>query len=100
MNVIQNVQNLFDVREKIINFFKDCSLLLSEAKYKAKYWMGLKIFTSKQMLQRLPIAPAQIKAGNASESLLNEIRHIICSLYRANEITKKVCDNIMNSIKL
>ena len=52
------------------------------------------------MLQRLPIAPAQIKAGNASESLLNEIRHIICSLYRANEITKKVCDNIMNSIKL
>ena len=52
------------------------------------------------MLQRLPIAVAQVKANNASENLLNEIRQIIYSLYRAKEITKKVYDNIMNSIKL
>ena len=52
------------------------------------------------MLQRLPIAVAQVKAGNTSENLLNEIRQIIYSLYRAKEITKKVCNNIMNSIKL
>ena len=38
---------------------------------------GLKILTPKQMLQRLPIALAQIKAGNNSESLLNEIRQIV-----------------------
>ena len=62
--------------------------------------MQLKILTPKQMLQRLPIAVAQVKAGSASENLLNEIRQIINSLYRAKEITKKVYNNIMNSIKL
>ena len=52
------------------------------------------------MLQRLSIALAQVKAGNTSAKLLNEIRWIIYSLYRAKEITKKVYNNIMNSIKL
>ena len=52
------------------------------------------------MLQRLPIALAQVKAGNVSENLLNEIRQIIYSLYQAKEIAKKVYNNIMNSIKL
>ena len=62
--------------------------LLSEAKYKAKYGSGLKILSPKQMLQRLQIALAQVKAGNTYENLLNEIRQIIYSLYRAKEITK------------
>ena len=52
------------------------------------------------MLQRLPIALAQVKAGNTSENLLNQIRQIIYSLYQEKEITKKVYNNIMNSIKL
>ena len=52
------------------------------------------------MLQRLPIALTQVKAGNVSEILINEIRQIIYSLYRAKEITKKVFNNIINSIKL
>ena len=52
------------------------------------------------MLQRLPIALAQLKAGNTSEDVLNEIRQIIYSLYRATGITKKVYNNITNSIKL
>ena len=51
------------------------------------------------MLQRLPIALAQVKAENTSENLLNEIRQIMYSLYRAKEITKKLYDNLMNSIK-
>ena len=51
------------------------------------------------MFQRLPIALAQIKAGNISENLLNEIRQILYSLYREKEVTKKVYSNIMNSIK-
>ena len=50
---------------------------------------GLKILTPKQMPQRLPIALAQVKAGNNSESLLNEIRQIVYSLYQAKQITKK-----------
>ena len=62
--------------------------------------MGLKILTCKQMLQRLSIALAQVKAGSTSENSLNEIRQIIYSLYRAKEITKKVYNNIMNSVKV
>ena len=50
---------------------------------------GLKILTSNQMLKRLPIALAQVKVGNNSESLLNEIRQIVYSLYRSKEILKK-----------
>ena len=60
----------------------------------------LKILTPNQMLKRLPIALAQVKAGNNSESLLNEIRQIGYSLYRSKEITKKVYNNIINSIKV
>ena len=61
---------------------------------------GLKILTPKQMLQRLSITLAQVKAGNTSENLLNEIRQIIYSLYPANEITKKVHKNIIKSIQI
>ena len=61
---------------------------------------GLKILTPNQMLKILPIALAQIKAGNNSESLLNEIRQIVYSLYRSKEITKKVYNNIIKSIKV
>ena len=50
------------------------------------------------MLQKLPVALAQVKAGNTSEKLLIEIRQIIYSLYREEELTKKVYNNIMNSI--
>ena len=51
------------------------------------------------MLQRLPIALAQVKAGNNSESLLNEIRKIVCSLYQSKQITKKLYNNIIKLIK-
>ena len=61
---------------------------------------GLKILTPKQILQRLPIALAQINAGNNSQSLLNEIRQIVYFLYQSKEITKKVYNNILKSIKV
>ena len=50
------------------------------------------------MLQRLPIALAQVKAGNNSESLLYEIRQIAYSLYQSEQITEKVYNNIIKSI--
>ena len=72
-----------------------------EAKRLAKQeGTGLKILTPKQMLQRLPIALAQIKAGNNSRSLLNEIRQIVDYLYQSKEITKNVYNNIIKSIKV
>ena len=49
------------------------------------------------MLQRLPVALAQVKAGNALENLLNEIHQIIYSLYRGKQITEKVYNSIINS---
>ena len=52
------------------------------------------------MLYRLPIALSPIKGSKASENVLNEIHQIIYSLYRANEITKKVYSRIINSIDL
>ena len=61
---------------------------------------GLKILTPNQMLKRLPIALAQIQAGNNSESLLDEISQIVYSLYRSKEITKNVYNNIIKSIKV
>ena len=60
---------------------------------------GLKILTSNQMLKRLPIALAQIKADNNSESLSNEIRQIVYYLYQSKKITKMLYNNIINSIK-
>ena len=68
--------------------------------YKAKQGIRLKILTPKQILQRLPIALAQLKAGNNSESLLNEIRPVFYSMYQSKEITKKVHINIIKSIRI
>ena len=74
-----------------------------DSKYKAKQdetrrsW--LKILTPKQMLQKLPIAPAQVKAGNNSENLLNEIRQIVYSLHQSKQITKTVYNNMIKSIE-
>ena len=72
--------------------------MMSAAKYRATKGTGLKILTPKQMLQRLPIALAQVKAGNNSENLLNEIRQIIYSLYQAKKISKKVYNNLIKSL--
>ena len=63
--------------------------MVSEAKLKATKGTVLKILTPKQMLQRLPIPLAQVKAGNNSENLLNEIRQIVYSLYQSKKKTKK-----------
>ena len=59
----------------------------------------IKILTPKQILQRLPLALSQIKAGNNSENLLNEIGQIVCFLYQSKEIAKKVYDNKSNQYK-
>ena len=82
-------------------FLKPEQLKQSEQSlFTSKKGTEIKILTPKQMLQRLLIAPAQVKAGNNSKSLLNEIRQIIYSLYQSKEITKKVYSNIIKSIKI
>ena len=99
---INNLEKFYLSREEVINFFRDYIEMLSDANYDSKQnetkGKGLKILTPKQMLQRLPIALAQVKAGNNSESLLNEIRQIVYSLYQSKQITKKVYNNIIKPI--
>ena len=60
---------------------------------------GRKILTPKQILQRLPIALAQVKASNNSKSLLNELKQTVYSLYQSKQITKKVYNHIVESIQ-
>ena len=93
-----NINMLYNARNDAIKFIEDYGSMILEAKKLAREQegIGLKILTPNQMLKRLPIALAQVKAGNNSESLLNEIRQIVYSLYRSKEITKKVYNNIIN----
>ena len=95
---------LYKARNGAIKFYDDYSLMVSEAKNTGKSQTtkgkGLKILTTKQLLKRLSIALAQVKAGNNSKCLLNEIRQIVYSLYQWKEITKKVYNNIIKSIQL
>ena len=80
-----NLEKFYKSREEVINFFRDYIEMLSDANYDARKneteGKGLKILTSKQMLQRLPIALVQVKVGNNSENLLNEIRQFFYFLY-------------------
>ena len=91
---------LYKARNEAIKFYDDYSFMMSEAKTEATKGTGLKILTPKQILQILPIALAQVKPGNNSESLLNEMRQIVYSLYQAKQFTKKAYNNIIKSIQL
>ena len=98
--IVDSVTSLVQGREMVINAFKSGIFHVSKESQEdeeSQEGKGLKILTPNQMLKRLPIALAQVKAGNNSESLLNEIRQIV---YRSKEITKKVYNNIINSIKV
>ena len=101
--VIGNLNNFYHSREEVINFFRDYIEMLSDVNYYAKQnetkGAGYKILPPKQILQRLPIALAQVEGGNNSESLLNEIRQIFYSLDQSKQITKGVYSNGIKSIQ-
>ena len=59
---------------------------------------GLKILTPSQMLSRLPISLAQLKAGNNSEKLKNKIRQLLYSLYRSKKLTKEIYKSLIDII--
>ena len=68
----------------------------SAAQRKNQQGKGLKILTPNQMLSRLPISLAQLKAGNNSEKLKNEIRQLLYSLYRSKKLTKQIYKNLID----
>ena len=84
-SAINNIETLCESRGKVLKLFDDCSRIASEAKYETKYG-SLKILTPKQILQRLPIALAQVKVGNTSENLSGK-SYILC--IKNNKLTKK-----------
>ena len=100
--ILKNLHRFFEGRERVLDAFES---KIFSTKSKGAGILNpdhskLKILTPKQMLQRLPIALAQVKAGNNSESLLNEIRQIVYSLYQSKQINKNVYNNIIKSIQL
>ena len=102
-DVLNSVTAFVKGREMVLTAFKSGIFQVSKVSQEREGMNEserLKKLTPNQMLKRLPIALAQVKAGNNSESLLNEIRQIVYSLYRSKEITKKVYNNRINSVKV
>ena len=85
-NIEENEKKV-DIAEKIL-----------ELNNKIQSGQELKILTPSQMLSRLPNFLAQLKAGNNSEKLKNEIRQILYSLYRSKQLTKTIYNNLINTI--
>ena len=84
---IENPDKIVEIVEVILKFNKQ-----------NQQRKGFKILTPQQMLSRLPITLAQLKAGNNSDKLKNEIRQLLYSLYRSNNMTKQVYNNLINYI--
>ena len=80
---------MLKIFKEILNFNKMIQKQLGQ---------GLKILTSNQILSRLPITLAQLKTGNNSEKLKNEIRQILYSLYRSKKLTKKPFKSLIDII--
>ena len=85
---IEDPESIVEIVEKILKFNKQ----------NQQKGQGIKILTPNQMLNRLPIALAQLQAGNNSNKLKNEIRQLLYSLYRSKNMTKQVYNNLMNYI--
>ena len=84
---LKKTNKILKLVKKILNFNK-----------KIQSGGGLKILTPNQMLSRLPITLAQLKAGNNSEKLKNEIRQLLYSLYRTKKLTKQLYKNLIDII--
>ena len=80
--------------EKIINIVKRI-LYFNQLNQSGQ---GLNILTSNQMLSRLPISLVQLKAGNNSKNLENDIRQLLYSLYHSKKITKTIHNHLINTI--
>ena len=90
-NLPEDKKSVIQENEKIINIVE---FLL----HFNQSGQGLKILTPNQMLSRLPITLAQLKAGNNSEKLKNEIRQLLYSLYRSKKLTKQLYKSLVDII--
>ena len=93
--VPEDKKSMIEENEKIINIVKYI-LYFNQLQQKGE---ELKILNPNQMLTRLPISLAQLKAGNNSEKLKNEIRQILYSLYRTKKLAKNVYKSLIEIIQ-
>ena len=82
--------------DKILEIVEE--ILIFNRENRKQQGLGLKILTPNQMLSRLPITLAQLKAGNNSEKLKNEIRQLLYSLYRSKKLTKQLYKSLIDII--
>ena len=102
-NLVNTVEDILDsvIKQHDITLDLEMPDLESEeyaAQRRNQQGKGLKILTPNQMLSRLPISLAQLKAGNNSEKLKNEIRQLLYSLYRSKKLTKQIYKSLINFI--
>ena len=83
----EKIEKILEIVKDILNFNKQ-----------NQQGQGLKILTPNQMLNRLPIALAQLQAGNNSNKLKNEIRQLLYSLYRSKNMTEQVYKSLIGII--
>ena len=97
-NVVMNMPKGYKKNEgiKILNGVVNIFSFISKGR--KKRGQGFKILTPNQMLSMLPVTLAQLKAGNNSEKLKNEIRQLFHSLCRSKKLTKNVYNNLINAI--
>ena len=93
-NVLKDKVSKVEENEKIIDIVER----ILEYNNEKKSGEGLKILTPNQMLSRLPITLAQLKAGNNSEKLKNEVRQLSCCLYRSKKLTKQLYKSLIKII--
>ena len=82
---IEKPDKIVEIVKEILNFNKQ-----NQKGY------GLKILTPNQMLSILPISSAQLKAGNNSERLKNEIRQLLYPLHRSKKLTKEIYKSLVD----
>ena len=84
----------FEKPDEIVNIVEE----ILEFNKQNQSGQGLKILTPDQMLSRLPITLAQLKAGNNFEKLINEIRQLLHSLYRSKNLSKRIYNHLIKTI--
>ena len=84
----EDPESIVKIVEKILKFIKQ----------NQKKGQGIKILTPNQILNRLPIALAQLKAGNNSNKLKNEIRQLLYSLYCSKNMTEQIYKSLIGII--
>ena len=87
MDKIEKMNKIANIAERILYFNNE-----------NQEGSGLKILTTNQMLSRLPISLAQLKAGNNSENFKNEVRQLLYSLYRSKKLTKQLYKSLIDII--